>query len=327
MTVEQEAKYRQLLATVSAWTTIPSSNAKGAPAQPITASERMFLTRECLLRYLRAVKWNSVEAPRRLLATLTWRKEYGLEDRSADYVSVENETGKQVILGYDNYARPCIYLRPSMQNTQRSERQLQHLFFMLERVTDVMMPGQDAMAILIDFKNSNNTSNPSVAQGRQTLAVLQGHYPERLGRALITNVPWPVWGFFKLISPFIDPLTREKMKFNEDLRLYVPPSQLWSAMGGDVDFQYEHSIYWPALIALAAERREAYRERWVAGGERVGELEAYLKGGDQKSLSETEGPPSSDQAPASLAANGDALARSMSKEVAPPDVATLRVEP
>jgi hypothetical protein len=97
-----------------------------------------------------------------------------------------------------------------------------------------------------------------------------------------------VWGFFKLISPFIDPLTREKMKFNEDLRQHVPPAQLWTVMGGDVQFEYEHAVYWPALIALAAERRAAYRERWVRGGKRVGEYEAYLKGGAHNSLAEEE---------------------------------------
>lgn len=92
-------------------------------------------------------------------------------------------------------------------------------------------------------------------------------------------VPWAVSGFFKIITPFIDPLTREKMKFNEDLRKHVPPEQLWSKMGGDVEFEYDHSIYWPAMINLAAERKEAYRERWIRRGKRIGENEEYLKGG------------------------------------------------
>ena len=93
------------------------------------------------------------------------------------------------------------------------------------------------------------------------------------------SVPWAVWGFFKLITPFIDPLTREKMKFNEDLRKHVPTDQLWSKMGGDVEFEYDHSVYWPAVVSLAAERKQAYRERWVQGGKKLGESEEYLKGG------------------------------------------------
>ena len=187
LSAEQEAKYRQLLTTVSAWTAIPVNGSRNAPESGITDDERIFLTRECLLRYLRAVKWNAVEAPKRLMATLIWRREYGTNERSAEEVAVENETGKQVILGYDNDCRPCIYLRPSLQNTKRSERQIQHLVFMLERVIDLMVDDQGSMAILIDFKNSSNSSNPSVGQGRQALAILQGHYPERLGRAFVAN--------------------------------------------------------------------------------------------------------------------------------------------
>ena len=184
---EQEKKYRDLLAVVSAWTTVPISNVKDAASTPIQDEERMWLTRECLLRYLRASKWNINEAPKRLHATLIWRREYGVAGLSPDYISPENETGKQVILGYDIAARPCLYLRPGMQNTERSERQIQHLVFMLELVIDLMVPGQDTTTLLCDFKDSGKGSNPTVGQGRQVMTILQGHYPERLGRALISN--------------------------------------------------------------------------------------------------------------------------------------------
>ena len=91
-------------------------------------------------------------------------------------------------------------------------------------------------------------------------------------------VPFVIWGFFKLITPLIDPNTRQKLKFNEDLRQHVPPSQLMKAVGGDVEFRYDHASYWPTLNQLADQRREAYRERWVQGGKQIGEFENYLKG-------------------------------------------------
>ncbi|KAI9718077.1 MAG: hypothetical protein M1812_004335 [Candelaria pacifica] len=285
LTPDQEIKYASLLSVVSSWTHVPNSS-KDNTTSPITDPERMWLTRECLLRYLRAVKWNSAEAPKRLLATLTWRREYDLASHTPDYISVENETGKQVILGYDNAARPCLYLNPGKQNTARSERQIQHLVFMLERVIDLMVPGQETLSLLVNFKESSGGSNPSVGQGRQTLSILQTHYPERLGRALVINVPWAVWGFFKLITPFIDPLTREKLKFNEDLRQHVPPAQLLKTHGGDIEFHYDHATYWTALNRLADERRTAQLERWVRNGRRVGEHEAFLKGGDDRGLGE-----------------------------------------
>ena len=101
-------------------------------------------------------------------------------------------------------------------------------------------------------------------------------------------VPFIIKGFFKLITPFIDPLTRQKLKFNEDLRQHVPPSQLMKSVGGDVEFEYDHSVYWPALNELVELRRKQYLERWIQGGKRIGEYENYLRGGTSPSLSQLE---------------------------------------
>lgn len=285
-TAEQLAKYENLLAIVSEWIEIPQTSAKDAASTPIEDHERMFLTRECLFRYLRATSWKVDQAAIRLKNTLVWRREYGTDKLSADYVSIENETGKQVILGWDKDGRPCCYLRPSKQNTERSDRQIEHLVYMLERTIDLMPPGQEMLALLINFAETKQGQGATLAQGKQTLNILQNHYPERLGRALVTNVPWVIWGFFKLITPFIDPITREKIKFNEDMGIYVPREQLMKEANGDVNFQYDHKTYWPALTKLSEVKRQAYRERWAAAGKRVGEYEVYLRGGDQKPLAE-----------------------------------------
>ncbi|KIW86310.1 hypothetical protein Z517_01706 [Fonsecaea pedrosoi CBS 271.37] len=286
--IEHENKYASLLKIVSAWTEIPETSAKGSNTTPLTDSERMFLTRECLLRYLRATSWNVAQAETRLKSTLIWRREYGLEKHTKEYISIENATGKQVILGWDIQGRTCQYLRPSKQNTERSDRQIQHLVFMLERAIDLMPAGQETLALLINFAETKSGQGATLSQGKQTLHILQNHYPERLGRALVTNLPFYIWGFFKLITPFIDPLTREKIKFNEDMGLHVPREQLLKESGGHVEFEYDHDVYWPALNELCEWRRAEYRRRWEEGGKRIGEYEGYLKGGDEKSLAERE---------------------------------------
>jgi hypothetical protein len=287
LTPEQEVKYATVLAQVSNWETIPATTAKNAPQAPITDHERMWLTRECLLRYLRATKWVTANALRRLQSTLSWRREYGADTFTYDYISPENESGKQVILGYDNEARPCLFLSPGKQNTKMSDRQIHHLCFMLDRVIDMTPPGQETTALLIDFKGAAKGAVPSVEQARAVLNILQNHNPERLGRALITQMPWYVSIFFKLISSFIDPVTKDKMKFNEDLRLWIPPSQLWNEFNGDLNFVYDHPVYWKGLQEQTDKRRELYRQRWEKAGKRIGEFEDYLKGGDAKSLSQT----------------------------------------
>jgi hypothetical protein len=90
--------------------------------------------------------------------------------------------------------------------------------------------------------------------------------------------------FLKLIMPFVDPLTREKLHFNEELSRFVPREQLWADVGGDVQFEYDHDTYWPALNDLCKERASARKSRWEAAGKHYGESELYLKGGDAPSV-------------------------------------------
>ena len=97
-----------------------------------------------------------------------------------------------------------------------------------------------------------------------------------------------MWGFFKLISPFIDPKTREKLKFNEEMSKHVPREQLLKANGGDVDFEYDHSIYWTTFNRFAGVKKAEYQARWEKGGKRVGEYEDFLRGASVNSLAEQE---------------------------------------
>ena len=90
-------------------------------------------------------------------------------------------------------------------------------------------------------------------------------------------VPTFVWLFFKLITPFIEPNTREKLKFNENLREYVPPEQLVELFGGDCNFEYEHETFWPEYLKLASERRDKYFARWKAAGGDIGQSEWDLR--------------------------------------------------
>jgi hypothetical protein len=186
LTPQQQTSYDWLLARAKSWTEVPSTKGKNGP---LADDEKLWLTKECLLRYLRATKWHQDEAEKRLLETLTWRREYGINDLTWEYIGPENETGKQVIVGFDKQARPCHYLNPGRQNTEVTPRQVQHMVFMLERSIDLLPAQQEKICLLIDFKTGAKRTNtaPGIGQGREVLHILQTHYPERLGRALIVN--------------------------------------------------------------------------------------------------------------------------------------------
>lgn len=193
LTSEQTAKFDKLLETVKTWTDVTCEKEKDKSG-PLQDREKAWLTKECLLRYLRATKWNVDDAAKRLQSTLSWRREYGLDDFTPDYISPEQETGKQIIVGFDKQGRPCQYLNPGRQNTDASPRQIQHLFYMVERVTDMMPAGVEMLSLMINFKPSKHRQNTSVpiSMAREVLHILQNHYPERLGKALIINGKSPL---------------------------------------------------------------------------------------------------------------------------------------
>ncbi|KAG8751243.1 hypothetical protein FRC12_012528 [Ceratobasidium sp. 428] len=182
----------------------------------LTEEEQFWLTRECLLRYLRASKWVLATTITRLDDTLRWRREYGLYDLiTPEHVEPESLTGKEQLAGYDAERRPALYMLPSRQNTDESTRQLQFAVWMLERAIDVMGPGVENLDLLINF--ADRSKNPALGTARTMLNILQNHYPERLGLALIINVPMLVNLFFKAIMPFVDPSETDDTIFSQAL--------------------------------------------------------------------------------------------------------------
>ncbi|KAI0951025.1 hypothetical protein AcW1_008179 [Taiwanofungus camphoratus] len=186
-------------------------------------------------------------------------------------------TGKMVLFGYDADGRPAMYLRPSRQNTEETVRQMHFLTWLLERAVDLMGPGVETIALMVDF--ADKAKNPSFAQSRASLNILQNHYPERLGRALIANVPFLLNAFFKVITPFVDPATRPKMRFNPSCvrdGLFAP-HMLVREWGGARAFEYEHDRYWPVLLRMCQDRRAKMLAAWRESGAKVGLKEWDLK--------------------------------------------------
>jgi hypothetical protein len=114
------------------------------------------------------------------------------------------------------------------------------------------------------------------------LNIIQNHYPERLGRAIVINVPFLINAFFKLIMPFVDPVTREKIKFNPDVigdGLFTKENLMTQWWGGIREFEWNHEQYWPALVKMCAERRAEQMERWRKLGAKIGVDEWDIKEG------------------------------------------------
>lgn len=68
------------------------------------------------------------------------------------------------------------------------------------------------------------------------------------------------------------------------MRQHVPPQQLWNEFHGDLEFEYDHEVYWPTLLKLCEEKHREQHARWVQGGKQYGESENYIKGGSSPSI-------------------------------------------
>lgn len=88
----------------------------------------------------------------------------------------------------------CSYL----QNTSSLDNQMKHLVYLIENAIFNLPEGQEQMAWLIDFTGWSITNNVPVKSARETINILQNHYPERLAAALLYNPPRIFETFWKV---------------------------------------------------------------------------------------------------------------------------------
>lgn len=258
--------------------------------RPLSSWEKFWLTRECILRHLRANKWNTQETINHLKTTLCWRREVGLthdpeysNNLSPDKIAIENETGKEVLLGFDKMRRPLFYMKNGRQNTEPSFRQVQHMIYMMENAATLCPQGVETITVLVDFKFYKEPGvitdkAPPLSIAKACLAVLERHYPERLAKCILINAPWYISAFLKIMYPFLDPATKEKVIFDEPFEKHIEPEQLEALYNGRLDFTYKHDVYWPDMVKACDEMRQVQYERWLKFGGAIGLSEFDLKG-------------------------------------------------
>ncbi|KAF9930764.1 hypothetical protein FBU30_011300 [Linnemannia zychae] len=189
-----------------------------------TETHRRWADDRCLLRYLRSKKWNLQETKQAVQDTMLWRDQYRPNVPDKDALWVETAAGKLYVSGFDMESRPLLYMKPRLENTAASPSQIRHVVYHLEIAIALMPEGVEKLCIIIDFAGSSMTKNPGVAMAREIINVLGNHYPERLEKGYIIHAPWFFFPFFKLISPFIDPVTKAKINF-VDMKKQKPRSK------------------------------------------------------------------------------------------------------
>ncbi|KAL0453312.1 UNVERIFIED_CONTAM: Phosphatidylinositol transfer protein PDR16 [Sesamum latifolium] len=136
---------------------------------------------------------NTKKAAKMLKENLKWCLEDKPEKIQWDDIAQEAETGKVYRANYqDKYGRAVLVMRPGFQvekfikNTKTVEGQIKYLVYCMETAISDLDEDVDQMVWLIDFEKWN-MSCISMKATRETTRLLQDHYPERLGIAILYN--------------------------------------------------------------------------------------------------------------------------------------------
>ncbi|KAL0037273.1 hypothetical protein WJX79_009391 [Trebouxia sp. C0005] len=159
---------------------------------------------ETLLRWLKAEKYSVSKAEKRLRAHAQWRKEYVPLGRIEESeILPELEADKTFLQGCDK--------NPTGKTCA---------------IFDLRGLGFDAM-------------DRPVLQA--VFDLLQNHYPERLGKLWMYEAPTMFWTLWHLVSPFIDPETKQKVVFVNsksaisEFQKAIDPSVLPTDYGGQAE--------------------------------------------------------------------------------------------
>ncbi|XP_073144081.1 uncharacterized protein [Henckelia pumila] len=219
---------------------------------PLSGRSLKYCSDACLKRYLEARNWNVDKSKKMLEETLRWRSSYKPEGICWPEIAIEGETGKVFRANFrDRHGRTVLILRPGLQNTTSLDNQIKHLVYLIENAILNLPEGQEQMAWLIDFTGWSLSTNVPIKSARDTVNILQNHYPERLAIAFLYNPPRIFEAFWKVVKYFLDSKTFQKVKFvypkNNDsvelMRSYFDVDNLPTEFGGKATLQYDHEEF------------------------------------------------------------------------------------
>lgn len=200
----------------------------------------------CCDRYLRARSYNLRAARQMLEETIEWRRSYFPLDRD---IITREANGKTFVSPHrDDSGRVIVVMRNKLENTKNHHGNVMHLVYQMERaVVATSQTVHEKWNLLIDFDGYSILNAPPMKTSKATLSTMQNHYPERLHKAYLISAPWLFNAVFKAISPFIDPVTRDKIVFvNKPQSLFdsgFSRSSVETCLGGDSQYVFDQSAY------------------------------------------------------------------------------------
>ncbi|KLT38476.1 hypothetical protein CC85DRAFT_252949 [Cutaneotrichosporon oleaginosum] len=228
--------------------------------------EKMWLSQETLLRYLRATKGDTDAAIARLEATLAFRRQLNLYDVDATAAIAEKDTrnATRFTAGW-NGLRPVNYVFMNRNPLPLEERDMVHNLFLLERMMDLTPAGAQEVCTVFNFGGKQMGPKPGLGQTKEMLGVYDAHYPLQPSLTMLQDMGWAMRAFVNMVWPFIGEAKERTITKTGEQAVAEGLFQadgLIKECGGALDFTYDHATYWPTLLSVSKTRRDAFLENW-----------------------------------------------------------------
>ncbi|XP_004503845.1 uncharacterized protein [Cicer arietinum] len=172
-------------------------------------------------RFLRARDLDVEKASTMFLKYLKWRRSF-VPNGSITLPEISNDLAdnKVYVQGHNKIGQPIILIfgAKHFQRKNGLDEFKRFVVYALDKICVSMPRGQEKFVSLVELKGWGY-SNSDVRGYINALSILQDYYPERLGKLLILHAPYIFMRVWKIVNPFIDNKTREKIVFVESNKL------------------------------------------------------------------------------------------------------------
>lgn len=221
--------------------------------EELTEKHKKWLDDMCYCRYLRARDWDLNKAEIMLRASLAWREDYKPDEITLEEIEEEAADGK---IYFNNEflpnGWPIVWMKVGRDKGNDRVRKLKFLVWSLERLIAAMdtSRGVEKMCWITDFKGTGakSASKAYVQLSLDCLHTLLNHYPERLGVAYAVNPPKLFSVFWKMLTPFMNEVTINKIKFIQPKEYPIIVKDLGAELvekeyGGSKDFVFDFQAW------------------------------------------------------------------------------------
>ncbi|KAG0352619.1 CRAL-TRIO domain-containing protein [Gamsiella multidivaricata] len=211
-----------------------------------------------LLRFVRARKWNVMNALNMLFKAFKWRLDEDIPavkystdvQLNAQYPKFfeQLEMGKFYIHGTDFDNRIVAYLNVRLHHPgDQPAKTLEKLTIYVMECGRVLLERPVETVCLVFDLTGFSLSNMDFAMVKYLVTIFEAYYPESLGRIIIHGAPFVFWGVWKMIQPLLDPVVASKVRFtrsDQDLLEHIPANHLPDRYKGGLDryrYSYPHA--------------------------------------------------------------------------------------